>query len=563
MLAARRVPINPSRLARALVLRTEVWRRFATGVDQPTADSSTRDYDIVIVGGGPAGLALASALASYRPIRESLSIALIEAGDLSNVRKWAPEADKYSNRVSSITNASREFLSDIGVWSHVRDERTTPVEDMKVWDGLSDARIEFSPSDLGLLMHNPNASYEMARMTENINLQHALLKRLDERPEVHIMDKVKVDSIEQENAAGGWPVVGADGFNSPVKSFAKTPSYGWAYDTHAIVATLFHSAPSPLLPHRNTTASQRFLPTGPIAFLPLSPTISSVVWSTRPSLAAALKAAHPDVVAQMINAAFRLPDVSMRYLHSIILEAQAAGTPLTAERVNEEIAWRERSHAIDSQSPLSSSDRAGAVGIPPVGSEEYPPLVTGIQPGTIASFPIRLSHAESYIGEGAGARTALVGDAAHTIHPLAGQGLNMGLADVQVLAETINKTVLQGGDVGSYTSLLPYARDRYFENHKLLSITDKLHKLYSLTNAPSVWARSVGLEVVNELDSLKGGVASRASGSRSGAGWSGAAATGLESVIGGVETVKAVASGVGGVVGAATMNLLRQAANSK
>lgn len=239
-----------------------------------------------------------------------------------------------------------------------------------------------------------------------------------------------------------------------MKSFAQIPSYGWAYDTHAIVATLFHSASSPLLPYRNTTAFQRFLPTGPIAFLPLSPTISSIVWSTRPSLAAALKAAHPDVLAQMINAAFRLPDVSIRYLHSILLEAQAEGTPLTPERANDEIAWRERSHSLTPQSPLSSSDREAAVGIPPVGSEDYPPLVTGIQPGTIASFPIRLSHAESYIGEGAGARTALVGDAAHTIHPLAGQGLNMGLADAQVLAETIHTAVLQGGDVGE--SLYPY-----------------------------------------------------------------------------------------------------------
>ena len=79
-----------------------------------------------------------------------------------------------------------------------------------------------------------------------------------------------------------------------------------------------------------------------------------------------------------------------------------------------------------------------------------PPLVTGIQPGTVASFPLRFSHAEAYIGEGAGARTALVGDAAHTIHPLAGQGLNLGLADAEALMKCIEAALLSGGDVGEW-----------------------------------------------------------------------------------------------------------------
>lgn len=105
-------------------------------------------------------------------------------------------------------------------------------------------------------------------------------------------------------------------------------------------------------------------------------------------------------------------------------------------------------------------------------------------------------------------------------------------------------------------------------------MTDKLHKLYSTTNPTAVWARSTGLEVLNELDSLKGALMSAAGGAggsginsgisgRNGTGWSGVAATGLEGVIHGVAAVKAVASGVGSVVGAAAVNLFRQAANSK
>lgn len=204
----------------------------------------------------------------------------------------------------------------------------------------------------------------------------------------------------------------------------------------------------------NTTAYQRFLPTGPIAFLPLSPTVSSLVWSTKPALATALLASEPPVLASMINAAFRLPEVSMRYLHSRILDAHSLGKTLTSSEIRDEILWRERSHAIDAHSAHASgavgtANAAENLGIPPADSELFPPLVTSLQSGSVASFPLKFNHTESYLGEGPGARTVLVGDAAHTIHPLAGQGLNMGLADVESLAKCIEAAVLRGGDVGT------------------------------------------------------------------------------------------------------------------
>lgn len=125
--------------------------------------ASVQDYDVVIVGGGPVGLALACALVSPLRRDSSLRVALIEASDLSAVRKWQPEGDSFSNRVSSITNASREFLQGIGAWDLVDESRTMAIEEMQVWDGVSDARIEFGeatlPSGRGL---------EMARLTENL-----------------------------------------------------------------------------------------------------------------------------------------------------------------------------------------------------------------------------------------------------------------------------------------------------------------------------------------------------------------------------------------------------------
>ena len=324
----------------------------------------------------------------------------------------------------------------------------------------------------------------MARLTENLNLQRGLLRQLDSIPEVQIHQRTKVTSIETDiSIRGGWPLihldnqkvlrarllviiknylrhlelvviiiqpfqVGADGFNSPVRAFAKIPSFGWAYNTQAIVATMNHP-PRGAYEGPNATCYQRFLPTGPIAFLPLSSTVSSLVWSTKPPLAAALLACDPDVLIGMINAAFRLPHVSMKYLHERILDAHTSGKPISPNEIREEIYWREQAHAIDQTSSYASALRnSDNFGIPPADSECVPPLVKELQSGSMASFPLRFSHAESYIGEGAGARTVLVGDAAHTIHPLAGQGLNLGLADVECLARCIKENLLTGGDIG-------------------------------------------------------------------------------------------------------------------
>ncbi|KAJ3992082.1 hypothetical protein F5050DRAFT_1018854 [Lentinula boryana] len=476
------------------------------------------NYDVVIVGGGPAGLALACALGSKSELQNVLKIALVEAGELSRVHNWSSPNGSFSNRVVSLTNASQAFLKDTGSWDYVELERTAPVKEMQVWDGVSDARITFSTSELGL---SSTGQSGMARLIETLNLQRGLLRHLHAMPTVQIIDKSRVQSITSDETPGSWPMVhldtgrilnarlliGADGPNSPVRSFANIPSYGWSYDTQAIVCTMDHPPKGPFL-GPNTTAYQRFLPTGPIAFLPISATASSLVWSTKPALAAALKACKPSVLARMINAAFRLPDVSVGYIHNRILEAHEAGKPLTEEEINAEILWREQSHSINQTSAYSSMVPEASIEsrIPPSDVELVPPVVTSIQPGTVASFPLRYNHTETYVGEGQGSRTVLVGDAAHTIHPLAGQGLNLGLGDVECLSRCITEAVMRGGDIGAYTCLLPYTQERYLENHKIMSACDKLHKIYSTSFGPLVQLRSVGLEVLNELDSIKAAI---------------------------------------------------------
>ncbi|KAF5331473.1 hypothetical protein D9758_015502 [Tetrapyrgos nigripes] len=547
------------------LLATKACRNTARRVFvRKISTSGQEQCDVVIVGGGPAGLALASALGSKQHTLGNIKIALVEAGDLSKVRKWTPEEGTFSNRVVSLTNESQAFLDSIGSWQYVEQSRTAPIEEMQVWDGVSDARIEFHSSELGL--EHPEQG--MARLTEVLNLQRGLLRHLQLIPEVQIIDQTKVTSITAESVDGGWPLVqlengrvlrsrllvGADGLNSPVRSFAKIPTYGWSYDRHAIVATMVHPAKSPLL-GPNTTAFQRFLPTGPIAFLPLSPTVSSLVWSTTPELAAALKQTAPSVLARMINAAFRLPENSLTYIHSQILQAHQAGMPIQDAEIKGLIQWRESSCAIKENSAYSTAafdTPEKLAGVPPDDAVLVPPMVTSIQPGTIASFPLRYNHAETYTG--LNNRAVLVGDAAHTIHPLAGQGLNLGLGDVECLSRVIHNAVLRGGDIGSYTSLLPYSQERYLENHKIMSICDKLHKLYSTTFGPVVQLRTMGLEMLNEFDSIKAALMSIAGSSaptrirREGGSFHGEfgatalslAATGFEGVTAAAATVQAL-----------------------
>ncbi|CCM01594.1 uncharacterized protein FIBRA_03654 [Fibroporia radiculosa] len=528
------------------------------------------DSDVVIVGGGPAGLALANALGAARPIAERLKVTLIEAGDLSKIRYWNPLSSAFSNRPT-----------DTGAWSHVDESRTMPIGEMQVWDGLSDARITFSASDISVA--GKDAPGEMARLTENLNLQRALLHSLANRPSIELVDKVRVQSIQQDERehGGRWPLVylsdgrairarllvGADGFNSPVRSYAGIQSYGWAYDAQAIVATLNHH-PRTMLEPPNTIAYQRFLPTGPIAFLPLSPTTSSLVWSTKPHLAKTLLEADPSTLATMVNAAFRLPNISLRYIYERFLDNHTSGVTLTPEDLYSEISFRERSHGVNPHSAYSSMTmRAVLGGVPPSDAGALPPFVTSIQQGTAASFPLRFSHADTYIGEGQGTRTVLVGDAAHTVHPLAGQGLNMGLGDVEALVNCIETAVIHGGDVGSHTALFPYARARYLENHKVMSAVDKLHKLYSSTAEPIVWARSVGVEVLNELDTIKAAIMMTAGSTRNhrqdsqGASRS-VAVSGVENLAKGVSALGTMAEGFVDVVGVGVQGILRQLSSS-
>lgn len=377
---------------------------------------------------------------------------------------------------------------------------------MHVWDGVAeDSKIDFSASP-------PSSSGQpvIACMTENQNLTRALLARLDSLESIITFDKRTVSSIELAEppkspetlnlssyphitlSSGGPPLaarllVGADGLNSPVRNFAHIPTRGWDYDRHGVVATV-RLSPDPdnstsnssdPQPNFYATAYQRFLPSGPIALLPLAGDYATLVWSTTPSRATHLKTLSPTDFAAIVNAAFRLSVVDIDYM-STLASGQAS-----------ELAWR-----------------SGVTGTSAENPSLYPRSIVSVQDSSIASFPLRLRHADRYVSS----RTALIGDAAHTIHPLAGQGLNMGLGDVASLARAIEDTVVHGGDIGVEGNLEAYESEMWMKNNRMLGVVDKLHKLYGVRWGPVVGLRGWGLGIVDRFEGVKNIIMSQAGG---------------------------------------------------
>lgn len=413
------------------------------------------------------------------PVTAGLRVALVEAQDLSKTRSWKLPPDRFSNRCSSLTPKSARFLDQIGAWDHLQRDRVQPYHEMQVWDGVTDARIEFDWDDAA------TQAGTIAYMTENLNLTCGLLSTLDSVGGAEVFDSAKVENITlgqdtEELDLSQWPIVhlsggkqlaarllvGADGANSPVRTFAQIESRGWDYQRHGVVATLELEGEG-WGGDATKIAYQRFLPTGPVAMLPLPGRYSTLVWSTTPSNAALLKSLPPKEFIALVNAAFRLSTVDLEFMHTI------------NERHEDELMWR-----------LQHT---------PVNTQAIPQTVVGVQEGTVASFPLKMRHADTYIGE----RVALVGDAAHTIHPLAGQGLNQGQGDVESLVSAIEYSVLHGADLGTRMSLEAYNQERYAANHVLLGVCDKLHKLYSVESGPLVPLRSLGLNAVNAMKPLK------------------------------------------------------------
>nr|XP_060614685.1 ubiquinone biosynthesis monooxygenase COQ6, mitochondrial [Anolis sagrei ordinatus] len=428
---------------------------------------STAVYDVVVSGGGMVGTAMAAALGHDIHLRDK-KILLLEA----RPRKASEQLTKsYSNRVSAITPGSVTFLSSFGAWEDISSMRIKPFRRMQVWDACSEAMIIFD---------NDNME-DMGYIVENNVILSALTKQLDA-----ISDRVEVlyksravgytrPAHFQTSDSSPWVqidladgrrlqtklLIGADGQNSMVRRAAGIKNIQYRYDQSAVVATLHLSESTD-----NNVAWQRFLPSGPIALLPLSDTVSSLVWSTSHEHAIQLQNMDEESFVDSINSAF----------------------------------WSNADHS-DFVDTAGSMFRSAISLLMPSGTaaRQLPPSVAKVDPKSRAVFPLGLGHATEYVQH----RVALIGDAAHRVHPLAGQGVNMGFGDIACLTHHLSSAAFDGKDLGSLKHLLEYEAERQRYNIFLLAATDLLKRLYSTSITPFVLLRTWGLQATNAIPPVK------------------------------------------------------------
>jgi 2-octaprenyl-6-methoxyphenol hydroxylase len=388
--------------------------------------------DVVIAGGGFAGLALALAL--RQGLGPSFRIVVADPAFATDAR-----ADP---RASAIAAAARRMFETLGVWDAVAGH-AQPILDMVVTDSkLKDAVRPVFLTFAGEVEHSPRSggvdlpeSEPFAHMIENAPLNAALAAKarmlgIDLRAtavtgfEHH--GRIIV-SFGDGGATSASLLVAADGARSRVREQAGIASHGWSYGQSAIVTTVAHER------EHDGRAEEHFLPAGPFAILPLKGRRSSLVWT------------ETDAEAARIIA---LPEAEFH-------------------------AELERRFGL----------HLGEIGVA----------------GARHAYSLGLYIARSFIAD----RIALVGDAAHVIHPIAGQGLNMGLRDIAALAEAIVDAARLGLDPGGADVLERYQRWRRFDTMAMGIATDGLNRLFSNESDVLRLMRDIGLGLVDRMPALK------------------------------------------------------------
>lgn len=386
-------------------------------------------FDVLIVGGGPVGLAMALALVRAMP---DLDIALLDRRPFTVPRDL---------RAFAIAAGVRRVLEQLGVWARIADA-AEPIRRMEITDsGESDiSRPRFLTFDGEVA---PGEAF--AHMAPNTRMTAALTEALAGL--VRFIAPVEVTGFSAEAGIARLAladsrmlkaplVIAADGAQSALRGMAGIDVVRHDYRQSGIVTTIAHE-----LPHEGT-AWEHFRPNGPFASLPLPGNRSSLVWTETTDEAARIRALPREAAAGEIETAM--------------------GSVLGQVTVEDDI----------------------------------------------QAFPLRLQLAKSFVAP----RLALIGDAAHVVHPIAGQGLNLGLKDVAALAEVVVEAIRLGLDHGGPDMLDRYQRWRRADTALMAAVTDGMNRLFSNDIAPVRAIRDVGLGVVDRLVPAKDFLISRAAG---------------------------------------------------
>ncbi len=389
------------------------------------------DFDIVIAGGGLNGPALGLALADA-----GLSVAVVDGRPAD-----ARAGDAFDGRAYALALASQRLLAALGLWDGLAADAQA-IRKVQATQGQAGS----GPGPFGL--HFDGAEIEEGRlgyMLEDRFLYRALLAAMRDR--VAHLSGITVDGQEADGTGirvalsdgrnlRARLLIGADGRQSGVAARAGIRRTGHDYGQIALVAAVDHE-----LPHEGT-AYQYFMPTGPLAILPLPGNRSSIVWSETRANARAISELPDDEFLSVLRPRF--------------------------------------------------GEAHGAISLA----------------GPRFSYPLNLTLAERYVAP----RIALIGDAAHGVHPIAGQGLNLGLRDVAALAEVIVAARRRGEDIGTDLVLARYQDWRRPDATALAFGMDGVNTLFSNANPVLRAARELGMGLVDAIPPLRRGFMRQAAG---------------------------------------------------
>jgi len=377
--------------------------------------------DIIIVGGGMVGACMALAAA-----REGFQVTLLEPRQPS--LEWT--GDDFDIRVSALTRTSEMILRNLDVWQGMQQRRVTAYENMHVWDRKGFGEIHFAAEDVGA----PN----LGHIVENRVIVAGLWEQIIHQANIKHVADVEIASIEREgdltklissndDVLSASLVIGADGARSSVRELVGLTASTRSYDQEGVVCTVKAEQGNA------STAWQRFMPTGPLALLPINEEYFSIVWSTSPEQAQSL-----------VNA--------------------------SEENFNQEL----------TQASEAVCGKLNVV-------------------GDRAAFPLRKLKAERYVLDG----VALIGDAAHVIHPLAGQGVNLGFLDAAMLMDVLTESRAHRESIGAMGVLRRYERARKGHNLAVQSAMDGFKHLFSNNNPALSLIRNIGLGVAHHVSPLR------------------------------------------------------------
>ena len=380
-----------------------------------------------------------------------LKVALVDQAPFNPEQiPFANNSLAFDPRVSALTAASIQLFTDLGVWQDIANARVCQYQKMDVWDADGTGSIQFSAEAI----QQP----ALGAITENSLILSALYKKIAALKLLDLIVPFEIKTLEKIQLAGEQHLqltsedgeqlitrllIAADGGNSRVRQLANFTCKEWNYNHQALVTTVRTERG-----HQHT-ALQRFMTTGPLAFLPLLPsadspddTYCSIVWSSVPEKTAALMALSDEEFRQELGAAIE--------------------------------------HRLGS---IEWSDKRFA-------------------------FPLSQRHATTYTQD----NIVLVGDAAHTIHPLAGQGVNLGLLDVKALADELAHGMTAGRTLTDPVLLKRYQRRRRGHNLGMMWLMEGFKHLFADEALPMRWVRNAGMKNINNLELIKNQLARRAMG---------------------------------------------------